>query len=934
MANLIRPHEIDRLVIAGNHASDDADLLRRYRDTGDSEAFESIVRRHARTVLGVCQRILLERHASEDAFQATFLQLVRKARTLHSPVALAGWLYRTARRTALRHRRQRSSSAIVDQGDQSQSPLDLLSARELLTAIEEEIARLPEKYQLPLIFCYLDGLRKGEAAERLGLSVGVFRGRLDRGREKLRLALSRRGFAPTAVLGLLVPVGGSASAELVRRTVGICARGEPTPTAIALLAANRPSVLMNVGLVAGLLLLGGLGLIAATGRTEPHHKLEQPQATNSQPRQDLYGDPLPPGAIARMGSTRWRHVDDFRPHIQVVPSPTGKLVPTASRGEPKDGIGTVRVWDSSDGRQLCEFPWDDAALPWNWQFNSDGSRVMILMPRGIVKFHDPQTGKLLAESKPVFEKDNRHKLTDDGRWIMSEGDKGTLTLTEIVTDRVAKPHQIKLDPPPGKFDFHFNDYLCDGKTLMGYTYDDTAGWKPVILRWDVRTGKLIRQTPIAINDMVMHFSRDGKRVTTARPSGPPPDVLHVWDTETGAEIAKLEGAERWGYGMHISPDGKRIISGVPGGTRNDPTVTATVWELESGKVIARVRVPQWCEYFHLLPDGKTFLGASCGMMFGTWDIATGRRVSPATGHESNLQHLEFTADGKTLLTVTHNPSERVTAWDAATGKSIRQLAAPHGSEFLFMSSSVPFVLTQGGAVVTTGNGTLTWTDLKTGRETRRITPQPIAKLMEVDYDSFQEEKLSLTLDPQTGRPAVFGLHTFGPALCLSDPKHGWTTVVTLWDAESGELLAHRAYPLNGFSHTGVISPDGRLLARDAYDSSTHVVVIESAFSGRGSFKLKQPDDILCDFLFSPDGQTLITGTRKSPRDKSVTPLDTSAIHLWEVRSGKQRLGFTLPFAPFPLAISHDGRFLAGSRSDNKSIIVWDLATGMEVAMRS
>jgi WD40 repeat protein len=243
-------------------------------------------------------------------------------------------------------------------------------------------------------------------------------------------------------------------------------------------------------------------------------------------------------------------------------------------------------------------------------------------------------------------------------------------------------------------------------------------------------------------------------------------------------------------------------------------------------------------------------------------------------------------------------------------------------------------LTPGGAVVTTGDGKLTWTDLKTGRELQRITPQPITIKMEAGYDMFHEEKLTLTHDPQTGRPAVFALHTFGPSPCLSGPKHGWTAVVTLWDAASGELLAHRAYPLNGFGHTGIVSPDGQLLARDDYDSSTPVVILESAFSGRGQFKLKQPDDILSAFLFTPDGQTLISGTRKSPRDKSITPVDTCTIHLWEVRSGKKRLEFTIPFAPFPLAISQDGRFLAGPRSDNKSIIVWDLATGTEVAKRS
>ena len=308
----------------------------------------------------------------------------------------------------------------------------MLTARELLTAIEDEIARLPEQYRLPLILCYLDGLSKREAADRLGLSVGVFCGRLDRGREQLRAAMVRRGFAPTAAFGLLVPLAESASADLIRRTGGICARGEPAPAAVALLAAGRSGVLMKAGLMAGLLLLGGLGLIAATGRNEPpapQAKLEPPRPAAVPPRQDLYGDPLPPDAIARMGSIRWRHLDRFSAHIHIVPSPTGQLVATVDRGDREDAL--VKVWELPDGRPACEILWGDTVSGRGLQFTADGSRLMILGPRGVVRFHDPRTGKLLAESKPVVEKDDirsdslssgrysetQHTLTDDGGWV-------------------------------------------------------------------------------------------------------------------------------------------------------------------------------------------------------------------------------------------------------------------------------------------------------------------------------------------------------------------------------------------------------------------------------------------------------------------------------------------------------------------------------------
>jgi WD40 repeat protein len=687
--------------------------------------------------------------------------------------------------------------------------------------------------------------------------------------------------------------------------------------------------------------LSGPAVLIAPIQAEGPPNSEQPRADKPRPRQDLYGDPLPPDAIARMGSIRWRHVDDDRSFIHVIPSPDGKLVATVSSSTSALGLptqGTVRVWDLTDGRQLCMFPWDDTALPWNMRFTEDGSRLMVPTARGVVRFHDTRTGKLKAETKPVLDNEQAvHVLTEEGRWVVSNRgprDKPDLTLTAVASDPAARPRQVKLDPVPGDFDFHSTKFMVAGETLISFRCAAPPDGRPVILRWDVRSGKLTKKTTLNASGMamkflpmVMQFSRDGRRVTTARPS----DVLQVWDTETGAEVVKLEEAYRWGDSIHISPDGKRIIAGRPIKPGADGIVVATVWELEHGKIIARLPTARWSTSFHLLPDGKTFLGASgSGMMFGTWDIATGRRVGAAVGHECPLLHLAFAPDGKTLLTASADAEEPVLAWDAATGKKRQELAAPHGErESWWLRYSEPFVLTPGGAVVSTGKGTLTWTDLKTGRELRRVAPGPIATAREAD-DQFQVERVSLTLDPKTRRPAVFGLHTFGPSPWVPSEKV-WKEVVTLHDAESGELLAHRTYARDRSGSTGRISPDGRLLARASPDSSASVE-LEPVFGGGGSFELGQPR--CYDYLFTPDGQTLITVTGKWSAEKPAgRPAATFTIHLWEIRSGGQRLAFTVPFQPSPLATSPDGRFLAAGRAGDKTICVWDLATGAAVAKR-
>jgi RNA polymerase sigma factor (sigma-70 family) len=943
MARLFPTRAIDRLVNAATSGSDDAELLRRYRDTGDPEAFEGIVRRHARTVLGVCRRILVDPHAADDAFQATFLQLVRKARTLHSPAALAAWLYATARRTALRHRRPVPPAQLAEPPAPAQSPLDWLTARELLAAIEGEMARLPEQYRLPLILCYLDGLSKRAAADRLGLSVGVFRGRLDRGRDKLRSALVRRGFAPTAALGLLVPFAESASADLVRRTVGICARGEPASTAVALLATGRPGVLMKAGLVAGLLLLGGLGLIAAAGRAEPsasQARLEPPRPA-APPRQDLYGDPLPPDAVARMGSIRWRHRDDFGSTVYAVPSPTGRLV--ATRNFVQVGKASVRVWDLSDGRPVCAIPWELTFT--DMRFTPDGSRLMLLLPGGVVRFHDPLTGKLLAESKPAVEKVLEgwpQHITDDGRWVVTLGEKRSMTLTEITAGPAAGRHQVRLEPHAAGLDFDRSRFTCDGHTLR--CGDQLHGEKPLFLRWDVRTGKLISTTSISTpsGGMCVALSRDGKRFAAWQCGVKPLDELQVWDTETWAKVVELEGGDRKGYGtIRFSPDGRRVAADV---ARTGEGVAARVWEFDRGRVIGEVKLPGWTFDFELLPDGKTIL-ATChgGMMFGAWDIATGRRLSPVAGHESPLRHLAFTPDGKTLLTASTDPEERVTAWDPATGEKRQELAAPHGPAPGLMGPSVPFVLTPAGALVTTGKGTLVWTDPKTGRELRRVTPRPITTVMD-PHDFFQQERLLLTHDPQTGRPAVLGLHSFGPSpLTSAEPHYRWKDVVTLSDAESGELLAHRTDVWGRYDLTGpAVSPDGRWLVRHSHDPASDTAVeLSPALGGRGALKLMHPGDLLPHYLFTPDGQTLITITRRLPPEPPAGGLvDPITVRLWEVRTGKKRLEFTLPLTgkasrsdQTAFAVSPDGRFLAADPAEDKAISVWDLATGAEVARR-
>jgi HlyD family secretion protein len=179
----------------------DGQLLDRFVQERDESAFELLLFRHSGMVLNVCRRILKRDQDAEDAFQATFLTLVRKARSIRRRDALAGWLYRVAYRAALEARARSARIA------QHEKPAALIVEptivpdtgwNELRPILDEEMGRLPERFRLPLILCYLEGKTNEQAACELGCPAGTVFSRLAKGRELLRTRLVRRGLTLSA----------------------------------------------------------------------------------------------------------------------------------------------------------------------------------------------------------------------------------------------------------------------------------------------------------------------------------------------------------------------------------------------------------------------------------------------------------------------------------------------------------------------------------------------------------------------------------------------------------------------------------------------------------------------------------------------------------------------------------------------------------------
>jgi C-terminal peptidase prc len=193
-----------RKLVDGSNRLGDAELLERFTSGRDEAAFDALLRRHGPLVLSVCQRVLCHPQDVEDAFQGTFLVLVRRAASIRKSESVSAWLYGVAYRIATKARtqaaRRRQREALAGESRKTTSRLDEITGRELYAVVDEELNRLPAEHRAPLVLCYLEGKTRDEAARQLGWSLGTLKRRLESGRRRLHDRLTRRGLAPSFAL--------------------------------------------------------------------------------------------------------------------------------------------------------------------------------------------------------------------------------------------------------------------------------------------------------------------------------------------------------------------------------------------------------------------------------------------------------------------------------------------------------------------------------------------------------------------------------------------------------------------------------------------------------------------------------------------------------------------------------------------------------------
>jgi RNA polymerase sigma factor (sigma-70 family) len=888
-------HTVGR-ILAGQPAGglSDRELLRRFAASRDEGAFAALVQRHGPMVLATCRRVLHNAHDADDVFQAAFLTLARKASAAGWQESVAAWLHVIAYRLALKVRAdvQRRTAAEPPPERPSADPLAEVSGRELCAILDEELSALPESYRAPLVLCCLEGLSRDEAAQRLGWSQGSVKGRLERGRELLRRRLERRGVALSAGLaGLALASGARAAvapglrAAVVAAAVG---RGAGASARVVALAATalRGGAAGRGKLVAALFLAlvaagAGLGLLRPPA-PEPERKPDDaaPAARSEEARpaeKDAAGDPLPAGAVSRLGTLRFRHASTI---YSIAFAPDGKVVATGSLDN------TVRLWDTATGKELARLGWHNGpkivAQVISVAFSPDGKTVASGSNDGTVRLWDPKTGKALHEIESGQGLVAAMAFGPEGKTLVTAHGEGKCL---IVWDAATGKEQRRLT---GHADA-LSAVACseDGKLIVSGSADHS------VRVWDAVTGRELHKFDAGAHVEGVALSPDGKlAASAAREEG-----VRLWDVVAGKPAGKLPFPEESVNAVAFAPDGKTLAASSMTSHPEGGEVLGRVVLFDVG---ARKALRQLTEGDHypiktvaFSRDGKTV--AAAGWVNGSlrlWDAATGKELRADGGHTAQITAAVFTHDGRRVVTSAWDETARV--WDAATGKELRRL--PGSSVYLRqdyrdMPPTVAYLRSDGKTLLTvTGpkDPTAHFHDIDTGKELRKLALPA--------WDVRQ------TIDPA--------------GTTLARPDEDGT--IRLYDLATGKERARLA------GHEGLLwltfSADGRRLA----SSGPASVIVWDAVAGKqvrtfGAKELRMADGWpACSYALSPDG-TLLAGRCADGQ-----------VGVWDVATGKEWLHLETYEGDWqmPLQFSPDGRMLV-TAGQNSSVALWEVASGKE-----
>jgi WD40 repeat protein len=645
----------------------------------------------------------------------------------------------------------------------------------------------------------------------------------------------------------------------------------------------------------------------------PTGQAKLPVAGQKPPRTDLYGDPLPKGALSRLGTMRLHH-GLFATALAFAPD--GKVLVSAGRLP-----SGVCFWDAGTGQLLRRLP--DFSFVISVAFSPDGKLLVTAGDR--LTILDAATGKELRRLKGPRDTVDLVAFSPDGTTLAAaEFGAPQVLLWDVTANK-------ELRRLPGHTDgvnaLAFSP--ADGK-LLASASDDKA-----VRLWDVATGKELRRLeghnrPVT----AVGFAPGGKVLA----SGGEDSVIRLWDVASGKSLRQLQGHQGVVVAVAFAPDGKRLASFGRDGT-------VRLWDAETGQELRRWEVEtRGLGSVAFAPDGKR-LAAAAGSCIRLWDTATGAEISLGAGHTGMIQSLRLAADGKTLFSV--GADRAVLEWDLTTSQKGSRLCGgklgPAGpARWLAVDVSPDGkVLAQVSLLLPEGKAdpAIHLWDAVTGKQlgslsghagaVRALRLAPDGKLLaSAGQDGIRlwdvaagKSLLHLPLGPGGG--SVLDLSPDGQWLAFADEDQ----TIHLWDIAAKQELRHWDSHLEGVSVL-VFSADGQSLAGLGPDT----VRVWAAATGKEVARFGDSTSRFLTLAVAPSGRVLALAEFSRPSLSNGRFTEVCTVRLVEAHSGQEIRRLDVPQGlVLALAFTPDGRSLVSGGGD-ATLLLWDVTGRLEDAL--